>query len=218
MNNIKLLFFGAGGHAAKMNQLAINEGLSVEGHISTEKKGTSTNGIFVLGDINFYIKNKDLHDHWIHIAIGENSVRHKIFNDIGSLNENLHSIISSHAVINGNVVIDKGTGVLQSAIIQNNVKIGKCCLIDTGAIIEHDTTVGDFVNIGPGAIVASHIKIRRHAVIGIGATVIERCEIGEGALIGAGAVVINDIEPYTIAVGNPASVIKKRKFTDKYFR
>lgn len=218
MNNNRLLFFGAGGHAAKMTQVAIDEGFSVEGYISTEKKGALINGLSVLGDINFYKENKDLHHYLTHIAIGENSVRYKIFDDIGSLKENLHSIISSHTVISGNVFIDRGTSVLQSVVIQNNAKIGKGCLIDTGAIIEHDTTIGDFVNIGPGAILASHIKIRRRAVIGMGATVIERCEIGEGALIGAGAVVINDIEPYTVAVGNPASVLKKRKFIDKFFR
>lgn len=32
--------------------------------------------------------------------------------------------------------------------------------------------------------------------------------IGDGAVIGTGAVVIKDIPPLTIAVGNPARVIK----------
>ena len=32
--------------------------------------------------------------------------------------------------------------------------------------------------------------------------------IGEGAIVGAGSVVVKDIPAYTIAVGNPAKVVK----------
>ena len=35
--------------------------------------------------------------------------------------------------------------------------------------------------------------------------------IGEGAIIGAGSVVTKDIPPYTIAIGNPAQVVKEIK-------
>ena len=34
--------------------------------------------------------------------------------------------------------------------------------------------------------------------------------IGDGAIIGANSVVAKDIPPYTIAVGNPCRVVKKR--------
>lgn len=34
--------------------------------------------------------------------------------------------------------------------------------------------------------------------------------IGDGCVIGAGAVVTHDIEPYSIVVGAPAKVLKKR--------
>ena len=35
--------------------------------------------------------------------------------------------------------------------------------------------------------------------------------IGKGSVIGAGSVVTHDIPPYSVAVGCPAKVIKKRK-------
>lgn len=46
--------------------------------------------------------------------------------------------------------------------------------------------------------------------IGQNATILPGVHIGDGAIIGASSVVGSDIEPYTIVVGNPARVIRKR--------
>ncbi|MCU4719621.1 acyltransferase [Halobacteria archaeon HArc-curdl5-1] len=43
--------------------------------------------------------------------------------------------------------------------------------------------------------------------IGCDVTILKDVEIGEGAVIGAGSVVTDDVEPYTIVAGNPASQI-----------
>ena len=50
--------------------------------------------------------------------------------------------------------------------------------------------------------------------IGQNVTILPGVHIGDGAIIGANSVVGSDIPPYTIAVGNPCRVIKKR-FDDK---
>lgn len=47
--------------------------------------------------------------------------------------------------------------------------------------------------------------------IGAGAIVLQGVTIGDGSVIGAGSVVTKDIPPFSIAVGNPAKVIKSRK-------
>lgn len=46
--------------------------------------------------------------------------------------------------------------------------------------------------------------------LGAGAAVLPGCSVGEGAVIGAGSIVTRDIEPWTIAVGCPAKLIRKR--------
>lgn len=46
------------------------------------------------------------------------------------------------------------------------------------------------------------------AFVGMGVT------IGEGAVVGARAVVVKDVAPWTVVVGNPARVIKKRIIHD----
>ena len=46
--------------------------------------------------------------------------------------------------------------------------------------------------------------------LGHGAVVLAGVEIGHGAVIGAGAVVTRSIAPYSLALGNPARVVKRR--------
>ncbi|MBQ3068068.1 MAG: CatB-related O-acetyltransferase [Oscillospiraceae bacterium] len=50
--------------------------------------------------------------------------------------------------------------------------------------------------------------------IGQNATILPGVHIGDGAIIGASSIVGHNVEPYTIVVGNPAKVIRKR-FDDK---
>lgn len=53
--------------------------------------------------------------------------------------------------------------------------------------------------------------------IGCDVTLIGGIQIGDGAIIAAGAVVTCDVEPYTIVVGVPAKLIRKR-FTEEQIR
>ena len=46
--------------------------------------------------------------------------------------------------------------------------------------------------------------------IGQNAVILPGVHIGDGAIIGANSVVGSDVEPYTIAVGNPAKFLRKR--------
>ena len=46
--------------------------------------------------------------------------------------------------------------------------------------------------------------------IGQNATILPGVHIGDGAIIGANSVVGSNVEPYTIVVGNPAKVLRKR--------
>ncbi len=47
-------------------------------------------------------------------------------------------------------------------------------------------------------------------MIGQNVTIMPGVHIGDGAIIGANSVVARDIPPYTVAVGNPCEVVRKR--------
>jgi len=47
--------------------------------------------------------------------------------------------------------------------------------------------------------------------IGMGVNVVYTGSIGDGSVIGAGSVVVKEIPPYSVAIGIPAKVTKKRE-------
>ncbi|NIM15417.1 MAG: acetyltransferase [Candidatus Aminicenantes bacterium] len=222
MEKKELIIFGAGGHASKLIGIIEEQGhFNILGYISTEKPGTILHNYPVLGDIEDYTGSTALQEKYYHIAVGENSVRHRIYqvvNSPGHSRERLAAVISSHSLISPDAVVERGTAVAHNAVIWNRVKIGICCIIDTGAIVEHDAVIGDFVNISPGAVICGGVNIGWGAAVGAGATIIEKVKIGENTLVGAGSIVINDIDANVMAVGNPARVVRKRKFTETYLR
>lgn len=58
------------------------------------------------------------------------------------------------------------------------------------------------------------VSIGSDCWIGSDAILFGGITIGDGAIVGAGAVVTKDVEPYSIVVGNPAKLLRKR-FCDK---
>ena len=109
-----------------------------------------------------------------------------------------------------------------------NTSIGSHAYInfDCGMLDNAPITLGDHVWIGPmvGLFATNHaldFEERRAGacrsrpiVIGDGVwlgghvTVLGGVTIGEGSVIGAGSVVTHDIPPYSVAVGNPARVLR----------
>ena len=65
-----------------------------------------------------------------------------------------------------------------------------------------------FISEGP-------VKIEDECWIGIGVCILPNVVIGKHSVIGANSVVNKDIPPYSVAVGNPARVIKKYDFKKK---
>ena len=54
------------------------------------------------------------------------------------------------------------------------------------------------------------VTIGRDCYLGMGVCVMYSGNVGEGSIVGAGSTVVHPIPPYSVAVGTPAKVIKKR--------
>ena len=128
-------------------------------------------------------------------------------------------------------------------ITYRNVILGNNCSIggNTRIMSEHARTIiGDNVMTGPGVtiITGDHrtdligrtmisiryeeklpendmdVIIENDVWIGANVTILKGVTIGEGAIIGACSLVIRDVPPYSICVGNPAHIVRKR-FSDE---
>ena len=59
------------------------------------------------------------------------------------------------------------------------------------------------------------VKVGDYTHLGTNSTIMAGVTIGERCQIGAGSVVTKDIPPYSVAVGNPARVVKRYDFEKK---
>lgn len=62
------------------------------------------------------------------------------------------------------------------------------------------------------------IRIEKNVWLGTNAVVLPGITIGEGCVIGAGSVVTKDIPPFSVAVGNPARVLRSITDADRLCR
>ncbi|WP_421252609.1 acyltransferase [Aeromonas sp. 600724] len=110
------------------------------------------------------------------------------------------------------------------------IRVGNNVIMQGVAIVAYQLVeIGDRVTFGPMVTVmdssghslsgrnkhgeamrikSSPVYIGSDSWIGYGATILRGVTIGEGAVIGAQAVVYSDVPPHTVAIGNPARVIK----------
>jgi sugar O-acyltransferase (sialic acid O-acetyltransferase NeuD family) len=120
----------------------------------------------------------------------------------------LATLVDPTAIAAASATFGAGTYVNAGCIIGGGVALGELALLNRGANIGHHTALDALVSIGPGAVIAGSVRIGRGAVIGAGAVVLPKMEIGANAVIGAGAVVTQPVPPHTIAVGNPARIVR----------
>lgn len=111
--------------------------------------------------------------------------------------------------IGNNVTINRGCKFFCShynkeakIMIGNNVGIAPYVTFLSAG---HDHEYLNVPNTGDSIVIKDYVWIGSRSIILQGVT------IGEGAVIGAGSIVTKDIPDWSIAVGNPAKVVKKRK-------
>ena len=128
-----------------------------------------------------------------------------------------------------NLVLDShigfGTYTGSNTEIRNAV-IGKMCNISWNCSLgghNHNYRAACLTSVGPWDTVFGSggggcfpdeerppLEIGSDVWVASSATVIEGVKVGHGCVIGAGAVVVRDLPPYSVAVGVPARVIKRR--------
>ena len=204
MKNNNLVIIGYSGHSYGCIEVAIKQGFSIVGYHDVLEKVSNPYNLNYLGHEDNIDSNNNPF-----IALGDNSIRRKIYEKLRSNNIFLNTtLIHSNTTISKSSLIEEQTFISAGVIINPQVKIGVGCIINTGAIIEHDCSIGKFSHIAPGAVLAGNVSIGSGCLIGANAVIKQGVKIGDNVIVGAGAVVLKGVNSNTIFVGNPAKQIK----------
>lgn len=110
-------------------------------------------------------------------------------------------------------VVKGGHLILKGGFINEGVQITCASKITIGAnaTIARDVIIRDYdahtIDVS-GYVISKPISIGKNVWLGNRAMILKGVTIGDGAIIGAGSIVTKDVPANSIAVGNPAKVIK----------
>ena len=208
---MQVLIIGAGGHGQVVADILLqmrNAGsrLMPLGYLDDDPAltGQVRLGLRVLGT------TADLsmigHDALI-LGIGSNSVRQRLFQQLGDLAEHFVSLKHPSAVVASGVKIGPGSVICAGVVINPASKVGANVILNTACTVDHHNHIGDHCHIGPGAHLGGEVSIGEGALVGIGAIVMPQRRVGNRTIVGAGALVHDDLPDGVVAVGVPAKVI-----------
>lgn len=95
--------------------------------------------------------------------------------------------------------------------VSESLVTGKDCMIGPFCFLtDHDHGIAPGLPVSRQPFVNAPVRIGDDVWIGTHVTILKGVTIGDGAIVGAGSVVTRDVPAMTIAVGNPATVIRTR--------
>ncbi|MFZ9314227.1 MAG: acyl-ACP--UDP-N-acetylglucosamine O-acyltransferase [Burkholderiaceae bacterium] len=159
-----------------------------------------------------------------HARIGPGCMVHAFAQVIGHTVVGAETVIHSHAVIGGVPQDKKYKGEPTRLEIGSRNTIRECCTINCGTEqdggitrvgddnwimayvhIAHDCQVGSHTIMANATQLAGHVVVGDWAILGGITGVHQFVRIGAHAMTGAGTTLLQDLPPYVMSTGNPAS-------------
>ncbi len=128
--------------------------------------------------------------------------------------------IEDFAVVNngaGDLTIGEGSRIGIGSVVVGPVEIGRHVFLGQHVSVQGINHGYEDVETDPNLqpLMLRPVRIGDYTHLGTNSAIVAGVRIGERCQIGAGAVVTRDIPPYSVAVGNPARVIKRYDFESK---
>lgn len=128
-------------------------------------------------------------------------------------------IVSPHFSMQANIEVGEKVEFGKDTYIDysGGVFIGNRVSISEGVkIYTHNHGVDGYVDWRKNKIYFSNLVIEDNCWIGAGSIILPNVtHIGKGAVIGAGSVVTKNVEEGVVVAGNPAKVVKYRRYDDQ---
>jgi acetyltransferase EpsM len=217
--SIKLIIWGAGGHALVVcDLLRCHGGVEIVGFLDDAnpgRQGQAFCGATILGGREVLPKLRERGVTHAILAFGDNAARLRLADAVRQAGLGLApATVHPRATVAEGVAIGAGSMVFAGAVVNAAARIGENVIINTSASIDHECVIEDGAHLSPGARLGGRVKVGRGAWMAIGAVAAPGISIGEGSIVGAGAVVLEDIPAGVVAFGVPARV-QRRATKDK---
>ncbi len=196
----KILIIGSGKHSK-----VVKESAQLLKLIFYKKKKNSKNKSDIMLEKNIRKNKKNI---LLHIAIGSNSIRKKVFNFYKKKGYSFCNIVDPSSIVSKSAKLSPGIFVAPGSIINGAVKIGSNSIINSGSIIEHHTIIKKNSHIAPGVKILGSCKIGESCLIGAGSVINSGIRVGDFCTVGLGSGVIKDCDKNSVYVGLPAKKIK----------
>jgi methionyl-tRNA formyltransferase len=200
-----MILIGYSGHSYVVHGIFDALGKKIVGYFENEEKSVNPYNLKYFGTEYSEQAVTLLKEHEFFIAIGDNAIRQKIYENFAALGCLPVNAIHPSAAIDPKTTLAKH-GIMISSNVSINAlsSIGNAVICNTGCIIEHECEVEDFVHIGPGTVLCGNVSVGMGTFVGANAVVRQGVHIGRNCVIGAGAVVIKDVPDNMVVVGNPS--------------
>ena len=214
-NDSPLLIWGTGGHAVSVLETAVASGAPSITFVSAEP-GVSTFERHPCIDPTSITNS--LRDHLIVVAIGDNSTRQRVVQELLDMDRGVRfaTLIHPSAIVSASAAIGAGSVVLQGAILGAKVQVDDHCILNTGSCLDHESVLGNFASLAPRAVTGGRVNIGERSAIGIGTAIRHGITIGSDTVVGSASYVHNDLPGSVVAYGTPARVMRERNGDDPY--
>ena len=212
----ELLILGAGGVGRETAQMIfdinhVEDRWDVLGFLDDDAKlhGAIINGLKVLGPIEWINNyNKEI---YAVCGFGFPGTKEKVLKRIDNANVKYACLVHPGAQVSEHVELGEGVIVQAGCVVSPNVKLGAHVQLNPQCGVGHDSVVGELSSLFWDVSLSGHVKIGKKCVLGTKSAVIQGLSVGENSIVGSCSNVIRDIPANSVAVGNPAKVIKANK-------
>jgi len=205
----QFLIIGGGGHSASVIS-AIEDKTEIHGILNSFAKGDIL-GVPIIGNDSLLPDLLQNGINYFHVAIGDNSVRHKKFEECTQKGMSPVTVIDKTAAVDTGATFGAGCFIGKNAVVNARASIGHNCIINSGSIIEHDCKIMESTHCAPGSVLCGNVHVGRLCLIGANVTIFPGIRITDGVTIGAGSVVTKDLTIAGIYVGSPAKLLAKKE-------
>jgi sugar O-acyltransferase (sialic acid O-acetyltransferase NeuD family) len=200
-----MILIGYSGHAFVVYGILKTMGKVATHYCDATEKTNNPFNLQYLGNEQSEAAQQALQQNDLFIAIGDNAIRKKVFENLATQNYLPINAIHNTAVIDESATLHpQGVMVAANATINPLVQIGKGVICNTNCSIDHECIIDDFAHIAPGAVLCGNVKVGTGTFVGANAVVKQGITIGNNCIIGAGAVVVKDVPDGATVVGVPA--------------